>query len=124
MIFVDTGAWFEMAVRSDPDHVTAMAWLERNYEPLLTTDYILAETATLIRMRDKTARGHRLAENHQGQKQRAQAAQQDGQNAEDDQAGASVFEGNERWIERRFIHRFCFCRTRGRRCERQGSFRP
>jgi len=28
---------------------------------LITTDYVLAETATLIRMRDKTARGHRLA---------------------------------------------------------------
>ena len=27
----------------------------------MTTDYILAETATLLRMRDKTARGHRLA---------------------------------------------------------------
>ena len=28
---------------------------------LITTDYVLAETATLIRMRDKTRRGHRLA---------------------------------------------------------------
>ena len=47
MIFVDTGAWFALAVRNDPDHVAAMAWLERNREPLVTTDYILAETATL-----------------------------------------------------------------------------
>ena len=61
MIFVDTGAWFAMAVRNDPDHAAAMRWLERNQEPLVTTDYIMAETATLIRMRDKTARGHRLA---------------------------------------------------------------
>lgn len=61
MIFVDTGAWFAMALRSDPDHAAAMAWLERNREPLVTTDYILAETATLIRMRDKTLRDHRLA---------------------------------------------------------------
>lgn len=61
MIFVDTGAWFAVAVRDDPDHAAAMAWLERNREPLVTTDYILAETATLIRMRDKTLRGHRLA---------------------------------------------------------------
>ena len=38
-----------------------MRWLRQNREPLLTTDYVLAETATLIRMRDKTARGHRLA---------------------------------------------------------------
>ena len=61
MIFVDTGAWFAVAVQNDPDHVAAMRWLARNREPLVTTDYVLAETATLIRMRDKTARGHRLA---------------------------------------------------------------
>ena len=61
MIFVDTGAWFAVAVRNDPDHAAAMRWLRQNREPLITTDYVLAETATLIRMRDKTARGHRLA---------------------------------------------------------------
>jgi predicted nucleic acid-binding protein len=61
VIFVDTGAWFAIAVRNDPDHEAAMTWLRRNREPLLTTDYILAETATLLRMRDKTVRGHRLA---------------------------------------------------------------
>jgi len=61
VIFIDTGAWFAVAVRDDPDHVAAMRWLARNREPLVTTDYVLAETATLIRMRDKTARGHRLA---------------------------------------------------------------
>ena len=61
MIFVDTGAWFAVAVRDDPDHTAAMRWLARNREPLVTTDHVLAETATLIRMRDKTARGHRLA---------------------------------------------------------------
>ncbi len=61
MIFVDTGAWFAVAVANDPDHEAAMRWLRRNREPLITTDYVLAETATLIRMRDRTARGHRLA---------------------------------------------------------------
>ena len=61
MIFVDTGAWFALAVRNDADHAQAMGWVRRNREPLVTTDYVLAETATLLRMRDKTARGHRLA---------------------------------------------------------------
>jgi len=61
VIFVDTGAWFAAAVGNDPDHEAAMTWLRRDREPLITTDYVLAETATLIRMRDKTARGHRLA---------------------------------------------------------------
>jgi predicted nucleic acid-binding protein len=61
VIFVDTGAWIAVAVRDDPDHEAAMRWLGRNREPLTTTGYVLAETATLIRMRDKSARGHRLA---------------------------------------------------------------
>ena len=61
MIFVDTGAWFAVAVRDDPDHDSAMQWLRVNRDPLVTTDYILAETVTLLRMRDKTIRGHRLA---------------------------------------------------------------
>lgn len=61
VIFIDTGAWFAVAVGNDPDHETAMQWPGRHREPLITTDYVLAETATLIRMRDKTARGHRLA---------------------------------------------------------------
>ena len=61
MIFVDTGAWFAVAVRDDADHDSAMQWLRANRDPLVTTDYILAETATLLRMRDKTIRGHRLA---------------------------------------------------------------
>jgi predicted nucleic acid-binding protein len=61
VIFVDTGAWFAVALSNDPDHKAATTWLEGNREPLITTDYVMAETATLIRMRDKTARGHRLA---------------------------------------------------------------
>jgi uncharacterized protein len=61
VILVDTGAWFAAAVRNDPDHEAAMRWLERNREPLVTTDYILAETTTLLCMRDKTVRGYRLA---------------------------------------------------------------
>ena len=61
MIFVDTGAWFAVAVKNDTDHSAAMRWLSTNREPFVTTDYVLAETATLIRMRDKTTRGHRLA---------------------------------------------------------------
>jgi len=41
--------------KNDPDHSAAMRWLSANREPLVTTDYVLAETATLIRMRDKLA---------------------------------------------------------------------
>ncbi len=61
MIFVDTGAWFASAARNDPPHASAVRWMGRNVEALVTTDYVLAETATLLRMRDRTARRHRLA---------------------------------------------------------------
>ena len=61
MIFVDTSAWFALAVRNDPDHAAALTWLRANREALVTSDYVLAETATLLRMRDKTSRGHRVA---------------------------------------------------------------
>lgn len=51
MIFVDTGAWFAAFVPNDADHATADAWLEANTEPLVTTDYIVDELLTLLKMR-------------------------------------------------------------------------
>ena len=47
MIFVDTGAWFALFVPTDPDHLAAESWMERNTEPLVTTDYIIDELLTL-----------------------------------------------------------------------------
>ncbi len=91
MTFVDTGAWFAVAVRNDPDHETAMAWLERNRESLVTTDYILAETITLIRMRDKTVRGHRLAVRTATSLLRGEAAMLEKVNTEDLERALSVF---------------------------------
>jgi predicted nucleic acid-binding protein len=51
-VFVDTGAWFAYFVRRDPDHRSAIAWMRRNREPLVTTDYILDELLTLLKMRE------------------------------------------------------------------------
>jgi len=53
MVFVDTGAWFARHVPSDPDHARVKAWFDSNPEPLLTTDYCVDETVTLL-----PARGH------------------------------------------------------------------
>lgn len=53
MIFVDTGAWFASVVPSDPEHPRASQWLRQNAEPLVTTDYVIDETLTLLK-----ARGH------------------------------------------------------------------
>lgn len=51
MIFVDTSAWFAASVRSDRNHGPAQAWVEENKEPLLTTDYVIDETLTLLKRR-------------------------------------------------------------------------
>jgi len=56
MILVDTGAWFALAVPTDPDHLAARQFIETNREPLLTTDYIVDELLTLFRMRRQTQR--------------------------------------------------------------------
>ena len=56
MIFVDTGAWYASLVPSDPDHVRAVQWLSENYSPLLTTDYVIDETLTLLRVRGERKR--------------------------------------------------------------------
>jgi predicted nucleic acid-binding protein len=56
MIFVDTGAWFASLIPSDPDYAAAIAWLAGNDEPLLTTDYIIDETLTLLRARGQRQR--------------------------------------------------------------------
>jgi uncharacterized protein len=56
MIFVDTGAWFASIVPSDADHVAASQWLSQNSESLLTTDYVVDETLTLLRSRGEMQR--------------------------------------------------------------------
>lgn len=50
MIFVDTSAWFAAFVPNDPDHHRAVEWLSTNVESLLTTDYVLDELLTLLRV--------------------------------------------------------------------------
>ena len=73
MIFVDTGAWYASLVPADPDHAKAVQWLGENHSPLLTTDYVIDETLTLLRARGERKRAlhlgtrffnHYLAEIH------------------------------------------------------------
>jgi predicted nucleic acid-binding protein len=56
MIFVDTGAWYASLVPTDPDHTNAVAWLSANHSPLVTTDYVIDETLTLLRARGERKR--------------------------------------------------------------------
>lgn len=60
--FVDTGAWFAAVVPWDANHAAAAAWFERNERPLLTTDYIVDETLTLLRSRGEDQRAIVLGE--------------------------------------------------------------
>jgi predicted nucleic acid-binding protein len=56
MIFVDTGAFFAANVAQDADYVAARAFLAANQEPLVTTDYVVAELLTLLRARGQNRR--------------------------------------------------------------------
>ena len=62
MIFVDTSAWFASVVPSDSDHRAASMWLAQNTQPLLTTDYVIDETLTLLRTRREAQRAISLGE--------------------------------------------------------------
>ena len=47
-IFVDTGAWYAAMVRKDRDHEAAKQFLKSNTLPLITSDYVMDETVTLL----------------------------------------------------------------------------
>lgn len=62
MILTDSGAWFASVVPWDANHAAAAAWLKQNREPLVTTDYLIDETLTLLRVRRESARAAALGE--------------------------------------------------------------
>jgi predicted nucleic acid-binding protein len=47
-IFVDTSGWFAAASRKDHDHPAVEQYLKEGTRPLLTTDYVVDESATLF----------------------------------------------------------------------------
>ncbi len=56
MVFVDTGAWYARHVASDPNHLRVTAWFDANDQRLVTTDYCLDETVTLLAARGQLRR--------------------------------------------------------------------
>jgi len=66
MIFVDTSAWYALEVEDDENHASAMAFREElrrgRYGALLTSDYILDEAITLLRVRKGTEPSSRFAD--------------------------------------------------------------
>jgi uncharacterized protein len=55
-IFVDTGAWFARFVTSDRDHSAARDWFEQNTYPLITSDYVIDELLTVLKVRGEYQR--------------------------------------------------------------------
>lgn len=51
MLFVDTGAWYALVDKNDPDHKEAASFMKNNKIPLLTTNFVFDETVTLLRSR-------------------------------------------------------------------------
>ena len=49
--FVDTSGWFAAGVKADANHAVVSQWYRSNRQPLLTTDYVIDETMTLLRAR-------------------------------------------------------------------------
>lgn len=62
IIFVDTSAWFASVVPTDRNYLRAKQWVESNDSFLLTTDYVVDETLTLLRMRGERKRALELGE--------------------------------------------------------------
>ncbi len=51
VVLVDTAVWFALLIAKDPKHSLAAQWFERLSEQVVTTDYIVDETLTLLLMR-------------------------------------------------------------------------
>lgn len=66
MIFVDTSAWYALAVGDDVSHAPAMDFFKAissgEFGKMISTDYVLAETYTLLRIKKGTELVARFAE--------------------------------------------------------------
>ena len=50
-IFVDTGAWYALVDKKDPDHLKAKEFYNNNSTPFITTNFIFDEIITLLMSR-------------------------------------------------------------------------
>src|SRR5256885_786057 len=55
-VFIDTGPWYASVVPADPRHARVIAWLRQTEQSLITTDYVIDETLTLLRSRGEHSR--------------------------------------------------------------------
>ena len=59
---MDTGAWFAAFVPNDRDHEEADAWLDQNTEPLVTTNFVIDELLTLMKVRREYERALQIGD--------------------------------------------------------------
>jgi len=62
MIFFDTGGWFASVVTDEADHAVTKTWFAENRQTLITTDYIVDETLTLLRARRENRKALQIGE--------------------------------------------------------------
>lgn len=60
MIFVDTGGWVGYISPDDDYHAQANTWMRSNRQILVTTDYVLDESLTLLKARGEPMRAQQL----------------------------------------------------------------
>lgn len=65
-VFVDTSAFYALADAKDPAHPRAARFLEENEAPLLTTNYVFAESLSLLTKRLGKAAAIRFGEGLRG----------------------------------------------------------
>ena len=56
-VFIDTSGFYALLVKADDRHIQAAAYLKQaaaNRTRFITTDYVLDETATLLKARDRS----------------------------------------------------------------------
>jgi predicted nucleic acid-binding protein len=51
VVFIDTGVWFALLVSKDPNHQRTSEWFANLSEQVITSDYVVDETLTLLLMR-------------------------------------------------------------------------
>ncbi len=51
MTFVDTSGWVALFLTKDPQHAAAVDWHRRDQDRRLTSDYVLDELLTLLKVR-------------------------------------------------------------------------
>lgn len=56
MIFVDSSAWYAVFSRREVNHLAAVSFIRSATKQLVTTDYVIDETLTLLRVRGETRR--------------------------------------------------------------------